>query len=117
TRPWCVGQAACTVWADAPSRQDALRRFPQHRIKWDGRPGHGWDHVHLPRLYLHLGQVAGRQECGAARHGQEPLLARAGGSGGPRAGPPPTPPPPPPPPPLPPRAGAPPRPTAYTATT
>src|SRR6478672_10807795 len=33
--PWRVGQAACTVWADASSGQDALRRFPQHRIKWD----------------------------------------------------------------------------------
>ena len=81
-RPWCVGQAACTVWADAPSRQDALRRFPQHRIEWDDPSGDGWDRVHLPRLYLHLGQVAGRQECGAARYGQEPLRTRTGGGSG-----------------------------------
>ena len=61
---------------------DALRRFPQHSIKWDMPSGGGWDLVHLPRLYPHLGQVAGRQECGAARHGQEPLRPRAGGGDG-----------------------------------
>ena len=32
-----------------------------------------WDHVHLPRLHPHLGQVAGRQDCGATSNGQEPL--------------------------------------------
>ena len=32
--------------------------------------------------FTYIWGVAGRQECGAARHGQEPLLARAGGSGG-----------------------------------
>src|ERR1700745_1653443 len=53
--PWRVGQAACTGWADASSGQDALRRFPQHRIKWDDPSGDEWDHVHLPRLHPHLG--------------------------------------------------------------
>jgi hypothetical protein len=34
--------------------------------------------VHLPRLLPHLGQVAGRQECGAASNGEEPVRPRAG---------------------------------------
>ena len=51
-------------------------------IEWDDPSGDGWDRVHLPRLYLHLGQVAGRQECGAARYGQEPLRTRTGGGSG-----------------------------------
>ena len=38
--------------------------------------------VHLPRLYPHLGQVAGRQECGAASNGEEPLRPSAGGGDG-----------------------------------
>jgi RNA-directed DNA polymerase len=76
------GQAACTVWADASSGQDALRRFPQHRIKWDDPSGDEWDHVHLPRLHPHLGQVAGRQDCGATSNGQEPLRSRAGNGDG-----------------------------------
>src|SRR6516164_9172245 len=41
-----------------------------------------WYLVHLPRLHPHLGQVAGRQECGAASNGKEPLRPRAGGGDG-----------------------------------
>src|SRR5437016_9038996 len=44
--------------------------------------GDEWDHVHLPRLHPHLGQVAGRQDCGATSNGQEPLRSRAGDGDG-----------------------------------
>ena len=77
-----LGQATCAVWAHAASRQDALRRFPQHPSRWDDPSGDGWDHVQLPRLFPRLGKVAGGQECGAASHGQEPLRPRAGGGDG-----------------------------------
>ena len=45
------GQATCAVWADASSRQDALRRLPQHPTRWEDPSGDGWDRVQLPRLY------------------------------------------------------------------
>ena len=74
-----AGQAACTVWAHAPSGQDAPRRLSLSSAGGHMPSGHGWHHVRLPRLHPCLGQVAEGQERGAASDGQRPVRAGAGG--------------------------------------
>ena len=76
--PRRFGQASCSVRAHAPSRQDALRRFPQLPTRWEGPPGNGWHDVHLSRLLPRMGKVAEGQERRAASNGKEALRPRAG---------------------------------------
>ena len=74
-----IGQASCSVWAHASSRQDALRRFPQQTTRWQRPSENGWHLVHLSRLLPRMGKVAKGQERGAASNGKEALRPRAGG--------------------------------------
>src|ERR1700730_17614831 len=77
-----IGQASCTVWAYASSRQDTLRRLPQLPIRWERPSGSGWILVHLSRLLPRMGKVAKRQERGAPSNGQAALRPCAGSGDG-----------------------------------
>ena len=72
-----VGQAAWTVWAHAPSRQDALHRLPPRASRWHAS-GLRRAAVRLSRLHPHLDEVAEGQERGAPANGQKPARPRAG---------------------------------------
>src|ERR1700731_1160853 len=73
-----VGQAAWTVWAHAPSRQDARHPLPPRASRWHAS-GLRRAAVRLSRLHPHLDEVAEGQERGAPANGQKPARPRAGG--------------------------------------
>src|SRR6516162_3240082 len=76
--PQRSGQAASSVWANAASREDAVRRFSLQQLGWIS-PGNGGDLVHLSRLLPRLGQDQEGWQSGAASDGEEPLRPRPGG--------------------------------------
>ena len=76
--PERFGQAASSVWANAASREDAVRRFSLQQLGWVS-PGNGGDLVHLSRLLPRLGQDQEGWQSGAASDGEEPLRPRPGG--------------------------------------
>src|SRR5215468_11799906 len=76
--PQRFGQAASSVWANAASREDAVRRFSLQQLGWVS-PGNGGDLVHLSRLLPRLGQDQEGWQSGAASDGEEPLRPRPGG--------------------------------------
>src|SRR4029077_16708285 len=76
--PQRPGQAASSVWADAASREDAVRRFSLQQLGWVFS-GDGRDLVHLSRLLPRMGQDQEGWQSGAASDGEEPLRPRPGG--------------------------------------
>ena len=78
TRAGGPGQASCTIWAHAPSRQDTPRRFPPTNDRGRTPSGDGWDQLRLPRPDPCLGTVAERQEHGQAGYGQKPFCPCSG---------------------------------------